>query len=790
LESLAEIPGDRNDLAEKLTAAGLECELETPAAVPETVVTGRILTCEKHPNADRLSVCTVDVGEETPREIVCGAPNAAAGAVVCAALPGTDLGDGLMVARRKLRGVFSDGMLCSAKELGVAEDADGILLLPPETPLGRPVGTVFSGEMVLVTEPPSNRGDTMSVRGVAREVCALSGGRLERPVPDVTAVDDPGEWSVEIEDPADCPRYAGRIVKGVVPGPSPTWMADRLAAAGVRPILNLVDVTNYVLLELGHPLHAFDLDKLTGRAIGVRRGEPGERLITLDGKDRATGPEVLLITDGAGGIAAGGIMGGEATMVSDSTTGIFLEGASFSPVRVRGGARAMRLVTDASARFERGVDPEGVAPALDRCVELLLALCPGARLVHGVDNYPAPRTGRDIGLRRRTLRRILGVEIPPKHVRRIFASLEIEVRDETEEGWEVTAPTFRPDLLAEEDLIEEVARIWGYDRIPERRQIHASANPVLERRVEDQRRARSVLLSLGLTEVVTPTMVDGAREERAVAGDDFFSAPVRIVNPLSQDRGHLRGSLAPSLLTVLAANRARSTSDLAIFEVGRAYGGDVTEGIEEGHRVGVLLAGRGASPGAVGSPKSCDFFDMKGLLEVYVEEYWGSSLRLEASAPAPLDPTGSAIIFVEGVRVGYCGEVGAEARRIWEIPPDLPVVIAEIDLDACLPRPRVEPTYAPLPRFPGVHRDLAFVVSNDVRHGELEAALREAGGDLLAEVDLFDVYEGAPLAEGEKSLAYTLVFRSTDRSLAGEEVDVRIADIVNLLGERHGAKIR
>jgi phenylalanyl-tRNA synthetase beta chain len=789
LDALTPIPGKREELPERLTAAGLECALEGPPTPPPGVITGKIVACEKHPNADRLTVCTVDVGDGRERSIVCGAPNAKAGPVGCVALPGTGLA-GFTIEERKLRGVTSEGMLCSSRELGLSDEHEGILLLPEDTEIGVPLGEILTGEGVLVTEPTSNRGDTMSVVGTAREVCAVGGQRLELTPVKIPKPDGDGGWAVTIEDPADCPRYAGRVVEGLTAGPSPEWMARRLEAAGVRPLLNLVDVTNYVLLERGHPLHAFDVAKLTGKTIGVRRSTREETLRTLDGKDRETGEGTLLITDEAGPIAAGGVMGGEATMVSESTTSVFLEGASFAASRVRAGARAMKLTSDASARFERGVDPEGVADALDRCVELLLEICPGARYVHAVDEYPAPPEPRKIGLRRKTLRRILGIDPDPAEVRGIFASLQIEIADEKDEGWTVVAPTFRPDLLAEEDLIEEVGRIHGYDRIPERRQIHASANRVRLQRVDDLRRGRHTLLSLGLTEVVTPSLIDGAREASVVAGDEWFSVPIALRNPLSQDRGHLRGSLAPSLLTVLATNRARSTSDLAIFEIGRVFSGDPDLGLIERQRAGLLLSGHGLAPGGVGPAKSCDFFDMKGLVEVYVEQFWGASLRLEASAPAPLDPARSAAILVDGVLAGHLGEIGPEARGVWDLPPDLPVLVAELDLDARLPEDRRDGIYSEVPRYPGVLRDLAFVAPPGVTHADLESALRESGGPLLAEVGLFDVYEGAPLAEGERSLAYELVFRSSERSLKSEEVDGLVEKIVGHVHENHGARIR
>ena len=787
LAEFGELPADPHELAESLTSVGLESEVVAPAVIPEGVVTGKIVECAPHPNADRLSVCNVDVGKGEPRVIVCGAPNAEAGWVAAAALPGTRIGE-FEIEKRKLRGVASEGMLCSERELGLSDSHEGIILLPAETPVGRPLSDVLSSEPILVTEPLSNRGDWMSVVGVAREVAAIAGRRLELARPDPASC-GPGDWTVRIEDPLDCPRYCGRVVRGLALGPSPKWLADRLAAAGIRPISNLVDVTNYVLLELGHPLHAFDLTLLKGTEIGVRRSRSGEKLTTLDGKVRDLGASTLLITDASGPIALGGIMGGEPTMVRDGTTSIFLEGASFGPAAVRRGARHLKLVTDASARFERGVDPGTLPHALDRAVELLLDLCPGAELQHVVDAHPAPVEPLAIRLRARTLERILGFEVPPEDVRRILESLEMTVESEGGEGWEVRPPTFRRDVTAEEDLVEEVARIYGYDRIPERAQVNVAAAPFEFARVDNFGRARRILLSLDLVEVVTPPLVDGSLEDAAVREDPFFRTGIPLRNPLSSDRGVLRGSLLPCLLQVVATNQARSTSDLAVFEVSRVYEKSGESEVREDQRIGVVLSGRGIhDPGGRGA-KSCDFFDMKGLLEVYVEQFWGVPLDQRDGSASPFTEGRCAEIRVDGQPIGFFGEVSAETRGAFDLPEDLPLFAAELELEKIAPRDDTR-VFSPLPRYPSAVRDLAFVVPRSCRHVDLAGALRTAGGELLVEADLFDVYEGEPLGKDERSLAYTLTFRSPERSLRNEEVDELVDRIVSRVGEELGGRIR
>lgn len=797
LETMVELPGDE-ELTARLTAAGLECEVEAPTTVPTGVVTGRIVACEKHPNADRLTVCTVDVGDGEPRSIVCGAPNAEAGRVAACALPGADFGGGFVIAKRKLRGVASEGMLCSARELGQSEDHSGLIYFDDDTPVGKPVGELMARPRTLVTEALSNRGDWMSVRGVAREVAAVL-GQSWNPESPGEADADTGGWKIKIEDPADCARYCGRIVEGVEIGPSPDWIAERLTASGIRPISNLVDVTNYVLLEYGHPLHAFDLDKLKGRTIGTRRAKAGERLVTLDGKERQLTPDVLAITDGSGVIAIGGIIGGDPTAVTDGTTRIFLEGAAFAPARIRAGTRALRMNTDASGRFERLVDPEGVPAALDRAVELLITLSPTARLVGAVDAYPAPPERARIELRRRTLRRILGTNLADEEVCGIFERLALSVEETTEDRWVVRVPTFRSDLVAEEDLVEEVARIHGYDRLPVRTEFRAGVGPRPEDpRVSAHASARRLLLGLGLTEVVTPTLIHGDVERTLSAGDAFFRDAVPLRNPLSSDRNALRGSLLPSLAQVLATNRARASADLAIFEVGRCFGGSPEVGVDERLRAAILLSGRGLDAAVTMGGKLCDFFDMKGLLEVYVEEFWGAPLTQEEIDPGAdsgpgasglLQPGRAVSVHVLGERVGFLGEAGESLRQRFDLPSDLPVVLAELDLDGKSLH-REDVTFEPMPRFPVSNRDLAFVVPKSVRHVELASAIRQSAGELLTECRLFDVYEGKPLGEGEKSLAFMLVFRSPERSLTNDEVDLAVAGIVKHVEDSVGARIR
>ncbi len=448
------------------------------------------------------------------------------------------------------------------------------------------------------------------------------------------------------------------------------------------------------------------------------------------------------------------------------------------------------MTSDAASRFERGVDPNGASRALDRAAEILLEVCPGARVTHAFDAYPAPAPVRRIRLSARNLKRILGVELPGERVRSILDRLELRVESESEGGWNVNVPSFRRDVLAEEDLIEEVARGWGVERIPERMSASSASPAPSAARWEAQQRTRRGLLGLGLTEVVTPGLVHGARHGALLPDDGFFGPGVPLRNPLSADRDRLRGSLVPGLLDVLAANRARSLTDVALFEVGRTFRARPDGGVIEHARAASLLAGAGARPPWIGATKPSDFFDMKGILEVYVEQLVGETLRVVTSSFAPLSGDRSARVLLGTREIGRLGDVEARARKSFDLPEDLPVFWAEWDLDELEGRETAARLYEPLPRHPGAVRDLAFLVSRTVAHEALETCLRKAAGPLLDSIRLFDAYEGPPLGEGEKSLAYTLVFRAAERSLTNDEVDALVGAIVDRAKREVDARLR
>jgi phenylalanyl-tRNA synthetase beta chain len=512
-------------------------------------------------------------------------------------------------------------------------------------------------------------------------------------------------------------------------------------------------------------------------------------LRTLDGKDRALGRDVLAITDASGSVALAGIMGGESTRVTDATTRVLLEGASFHPARVRAGARKLGLTTDASARFERGVDPEGVPRALDRAAQLLLEICPAARLVHSFDAYPAPQERQPLLLTRRNLLRILGIGIEAREVVEILERLEFEVRPEANGDLRAVAPTFRRDVTAEEDLIEEVGRVYGYEKIPEKLRARPPSR-LRSPRLENQWNARELFLSMGLTEVVTPALADGGAADALLPADEFFSRGIPLRNPLSSDRDRLRGSLIPSLLEVLAKNRAQSTVDLGIFEVGQVFHRTSSGESVERARAGILLSGRGLSPSWIGMSKNCDFFDMKGIVEVYVERFGGMPWRVEAAGFVPLSANQSARVLRDAEEIGRLGDVGGRVRKSFDLPDDLPVFWAELGIDDGAHEEVGKRRFEPLPRFPAAVRDLALVVARSVTNEELEKSIAAACGPLLESIRLFDVYEGPPLKSEEKSLAYTLVFRAPERSLTNDEVDALVQAVVARTQKTAGARLR
>ncbi len=792
LSTYVDFPWTPKELADRLTMSGSKVEsIRTFPGHLAGVVTGRVVRLHPHPAADRLSVCAIDVGDRQIT-VLTGAPNAAEGTIVPVALPGAVLpGQAQPVQAVAIRGIVSEGMACSEKELGLGDDASGLWVLPPDTPVGRPLAELVQLERhVLELEIYPNRPDCLSVLGVAREVAALAGSPLRPPADTVQESGPPvaSLASLEVREPTLCPRYVARVIEGVRVGPSPLWLQHRLRAAGMRPINNVVDVTNYVMLETGQPLHAFDYDKLAGHRIVVRRARKGEQLVTLDGVERNLDEETLVIADAERPLVVAGIMGGVEAEVDENTRNILLESAYFDPVSIRRTARRLGMGTESSYRFERGTDPGAPARVADRAAQLIVELA-GGRVARGrleVRNRDAFRAV-EITLRARRLNNLLGTQISPAEIKRLLRHLGFEVELEGDGVLSVRVPTFRRDVEREADLVEEVARLHGYDRIPATLPSGASRPGGRVPPLELTSRVRQSLLGLGLSEAVTYTFV-GPKvwDALRLPAESPLRHCVPIRNPLSEEQSLLRTTLVPGLLEVARRNAARRNRAVHLFEVGTTFWParlPITELPEERHTLGLFMMGTWPEPTWDRRPRAADFFDLKGVVEELLAALGlDATVRSEADRPY-LHPGRAAQLYARDQALGYLGEVHPDVAESFDLPER--AYVAEIDLDRLLPLVQHEIRYQPISRHPVVERDLALIVPREVPAATVEATLAQAGGNLLRSIRLFDVYQGEPVPDGFRSLAYSLRFQAPDRTLTDEEVNALVqamADAAASLG--------
>ncbi|GAB4264232.1 phenylalanine--tRNA ligase subunit beta [Deferrisoma sp.] len=782
-------------LAERLTMAGLEVgAVERRGEGIEGVVVAQILEKGPHPNADRLSLCRVTDGAET-YEIVCGATNMAAGDKVALARVGARLPGGFKIKKTKIRDQVSYGMMCSERELGLGEDHSGILILPADAPVGTDLLEYLGlPETVIEVEITPNRPDCLSVVGVAREVAALTGGELRIPEPEVPEEGPAVEelTSVEIRDPDLCHRYAARVIRGVRVGPSPLWLRRRLEACGVRSINNVVDVTNYVLLELGHPLHAFDRNRLVEGRIVVQRARDGERFTTLDGQERELDADTLVICDAERPVALAGVMGGENSEVEPDTTEILLESAWFLPSNIRRTSRRLGLRTEASYRFERGTDIEGLLRALDRATELIVQLA-GGTVARGVyDAYPTRHEPARVRLRYDRVRGLLGTEIRAEEVRTILASLGMAEEGADAESVTVRVPTHRVDLEREVDLIEEVARIHGYERIPTTLpRVPMRPDPAPARR-RAANRARDLLAGQGYYEAVCLSFGDPADDDRlGLPEGDALRHHVVLANPLGRDSSVLRTTLVPGLLRSLARNQRRQARSARLFEVGRTFHPREGEALpDETPRVAAVAAGARDPLAWWSGDEAVDFFDAKGALETLLLGFGLGSLRFVPTADLPwLHPGRAARVEAEGRALGWVGEFHPGRLGDWDL--EGPVAGFEVDLDAVLDLSREPGAFPGLPRYPAVQRDLAVLVDPArARAQDVVDAVWAAGSALVREVEIFDVYRGERIPEGLVSLALRVTYRADDHTLTDEEVRAEEARVLESLAARTGARLR
>ncbi len=780
-ELLTELP-DTADLAHRLTMAGLEVEgIEQRGADIRSVVVGEIVEQGPHPAAERLTLCRVRSGDGATVPVVCGATNMKAGDRVALAPAGSVLPGNRRIEQTEIRGVTSAGMLCSEQELGLAEESTGLLVLPPDATLGERVGVVLGVEdTVLEIAVTPNRGDCLSVRGVAREIAVLTGSRLRPWRVRLRESGAPASESVavKIEDPTGCRRYAARLARGVRIGPSPRWMQQRLLAVGLRPINNAVDVTNYVMMELGQPLHAFDYDRLPRPQIVVRAAGATSRIVTLDDAERRLVADDLLITSGDEAVAIAGVMGGASSEVGAETTTILLESAWFAPARVRRTARRLDLRSEASFRFERHVDPAGTVQAIDRAAQLLQQLA-GAEIAPGVVDVTADlESPRAVGLRLGRLRDLLGVDVQPGEATTILKSLGAAVKREGS-VLSVTPPAFRPDLVREIDLVEEVARVVGYERIPPTMPATPAEPADLPARLGHVRLIRSVLNPLGLTEAVTMSFA-APRENALFPGLGHAGRAVEVVNPLSHEQSQLRTSLLSGLLAVWRLNRAQGAPGLGAFTVGKVFWFDGE--CREGWRVGGVWAGLRPQRG-LGRGAPAEFVEAKGTVESLLEALqpgldfrWSALRELQSFHPGK-----TAEIAFDGATIGYLGALHPDVEA--ELDLTDPHWLFELDLDRLLALAPPVRRHGELPRFPAVVRDLALVAETAFPSDEVVRFVRSRALEWVEDIDIFDEYAGPPIPEGKKSLAYTIAYRAADRTLTDDEVNRVHGELTRALAE-------
>ncbi|MFP4012777.1 MAG: phenylalanine--tRNA ligase subunit beta [Chitinispirillaceae bacterium] len=791
LKDFVDIDLPAREVAEALTSAGLEVASVTELSIPEGVKVARVTSVEPHPNADRLSLCRVDDGSGEEFQVVCGAPNVTAGMLSAFATLGTKLAEDFTIRKAKIRGIESSGMLCAEDELGISDEHSGILSLPPEYKIGEQLSKYYPDDAVIEIEITPDRGDCLSVIGVAREVCARYNLPLKaaarRPQ---EKSDDPVEnaISVEIESPERNPRYMGRLVRGVKIGPSPSWMQRRLTLAGLRPINNVVDITNYILLQYGQPMHAFDYNTLEDRKIIVRTAGSQETttFTTLDDIERKLLPEDLLICDGKRPVALAGIMGGAGSEITQTTEDVFLECAFFEQIGVRKTSKRLGLSTDSSYRFERGVDPaQGLEDALDTAAELMRELAGGTVSAGRIDKYPEPFSEKKISLRPFRASRLLGVEFTVDQITTYLSSLGMQCTTVSEDEIQCIVPLFRHDVTEEVDLVEEVGRLYGYDNIPTAHtaEVSLDKSPAVVELNRDN--ARNALCYFGLNEIVTNSLVSEARRALLTPSTE----PVKLLNPLSPDMAEMRTTLAANMLETVAYNLNRKNQNNRLFEIGKVFEPDKESGLAvEREVLAIIIEGKYLQQAWNSTPLAVDFFVLKGILEAFAAHCKMGELtfsRLETSTP--LFGTEAASVCGNLGISGTLGRVSEKACQFFDIKSD--VFYAELDLTSWLTAQKVLPEYKPLPKFPALERDFSFVMPEELSSDTVKKEIQDLS-DLVQCVEPFDVYRGEKLGSGRKSVTFSVEFRSSEKTLSDSDVEQICDRILAVMEKKHQAVLR
>ncbi len=789
-------------LAEKLTMLGLEVDAVTPLYQGlEQIVTAKVLSVTKHPNADRLTLCQVDTGEETV-QIVCGAPNVREGLVTALARPGTRLPDGMKIKKAKVRGEQSLGMLCSARELGLSEDHSGIMELDKSLTAGISLTQALDlDDTMIEVDLTPNRPDCASVLGIAREVAGFTGQHLRMPVTEVPELDSgSSDFSVTIEEPALCPRYTARKLTNVTIGPSPWWLQRQLLAVGMRPINTIVDITNFVMLEYGQPLHAFDWNKIRDGKIVVRcPGKDETEFDTLDGTCRTLQPDMLMICDGKGPVAVAGVMGGLHSEVTDNTTEVLLESACFNPISIRRTARRLNLPSEASYRFERGVDPDISLAAMERAVQLMIDIAGAVVCDGGVDEYPGQKELRTIDLRPTRVCNLLGMELSAKEITDYLQAIEFGVTGNGEQALRVVVPSFRPDVEREIDLVEEIARLVGYNDIPTTMPLIRMDYPVRDELRELRKEISTVCTGQGFFEAINYSFVDEKHLDRmGLAGDDPRRRVTRLLNPLTEEQAVMRSMLLPSLLENVGRNINYQQPDLRLFEIGKIFlQHEKGEQPEEKYQLCAVCTGArypGASP-MYFSGQQADFFDIKGLLDVIIVSLRLSGRETPLEFVAAVDkehpyiaPASGLSLVDDEKEIARIGRVKPEVLRAIGIKQ--PVYFLECDLQQLNALPRAQKQFVSIPKYPMMKRDIALLVPEEVPAGELLKAVKGQRAELVESVDIFDVYSGKPIESGMKSVALSVTYRSPKKTLDDVTVDNIHEKIVQYLMTEFGGRYR
>jgi phenylalanyl-tRNA synthetase beta chain len=775
LREFAELPASVDQLAELLTMGGVEIErVEKRGANFDKVVVAQIKESAQHPNADRLSVCQVDDGSGQPRQIVCGAKNYKVGDKVPLSLPGAVLVGDLKIKPSKLRGVESQGMLCSPSELGLSADGDGLLILSPEAKIGEPIASLFPEDTILDVEITPNRGDLLSHFGLAREIAAVTGAAMPSSrTGESAALPARGRaGSITISAPNECPFYSARRIENIKVGPSPDWLRARIESVGLRSINNIVDITNFVMLEIGQPLHAFDADKLSG-GINVRLAKPAEKFLALDGKTYSLGERDLVIADDERAVGIAGVMGGEDTGVTESTTTLLLESAFFDPASVRRTARTLSLPSDASYRFERRVDPGMVLSASERASELMREIAgakPAAEIATAGD-LPSPPA--DLSLRYRHADELIGASVPAKRVDEILQRFGLKVASAGEEQSSWRIPSHRFDLQRDVDLIEEIVRVFGIENVPPRDRSRFTPESEADRSHDLESSLRSRLAGRGLAEVRTSKLIS----RRALE----LEAAVELRNPLNEDHVALRSSFYPSLVDVLTRNVLAGAERVAIFELGRVF---LPPDAREERHLGIVLWGNTApAPHWRAHNRTLDYFDLKGV----IESVTGPAIFKRAERR---DLTLAVEVFANDERIGVAGQVASEQLKA--IGQTHPVFFAELKLDFS-GHAAARGAFREIDKFPAITRDIAMIVPENLSHEKIMTTILNANEPLLASVELFDVFGGEQaknFGAEKKSMAYALTYRDKTRTLTNEEITVVHAKIRERLQRELGVELR